>query len=488
MEENLQNKDNWESFFKNSFDIQDNHPSENGWDIPADTVWDQIEEALPQPAPKPVIYLSRTARVIAASILFLLAGISLFLYFQNKDLQRIIQQQNKLAKETQYAPKKEVKQPRLINEGTSGFHEDGLANIEPSETYQKPSANNPNKLILKKTINNKRQTTFQKNKKEETVVPNADFAKLKQDHSQENTATATEQREDFAQIVAPVQTIANGIQQEQPAAINQFYLPSKSSLKVEHNRSKFFVGGFVTTNYSGKRVTPASNHSAPPFRGYEKSEITANWSAKLGYHLTDHWDLLTGISRINSRQIQKRRFLFNHDATQEQHNNQEYVSSYSLSISSSYGTSDAAVEVSRPNNMSLNDRMLPVNVTIKQKASQISIPLILKHRSKIGPLNFSIQGGVAVDILNKFETKLQVNSLRPMFHARPGRSIQNPNLKRKTSVDFIAGLGLSYDITPHLSLAIEPQIQKNIQPFVKNDEFKSSFYVSSVQLGAYWNF
>lgn len=463
MEENLQNNDNLESFFKNSFERGDYSSPTGDWDTPADSLWDKIEEELPKESPSKLIYIPRLIAVLAAMLLFLFGGISLFLYLQNSNLSHVIEQQKQIVRDASKDRENGTEHQLLQKKtnATARYNPDATPPLTPSG---------------------------RKNYLSESIGQQAPSAVIEDDI---NGIITDKNATTPAQTVEPVNRIAVA-----PVATINVTIPDHSLdldltrplIEEKKEQSGFFVGVFVAPSYSGKKVIPNSPDSSLPFRGQEMTTMAANWGIKGGFHLNRNWDILSGLSMVNAAQVQHRRLAFNHEPANEHQENNEYVSSYSLSISSSLGESDAAVEVARPDNHPLSDRRLPIAVTLKQKVSFLNIPLLVKYNKKIGRFRVSASGGVSLNFLSRLETKLQVRSLRHNFNIRPIRTMQFPSIDNKTSINFVAGIGLAYDIDNHLSLSIEPQLQKNVRPFIKNSDFQSSLYVTGVQLGAYWNF
>ena len=477
MEENLHNDDHLESFFKNSFEHNDDPIPSGDWDTPSNAIWDKIEQELPEEPARKVFYLPRLLAGVAAILLFLLGGLSVFLYFQNRNLTRIIEQQNQIVNEVSGekntapvipSPQSQGKQP-ITPQSTQKLNSIEAGN----ETI--PSPNTPSKMA-KNTI----QSSAEKG--------NNFINKVKEikDTSSLNTLPPSHLGSNNKNIALIPSLQPTFITPNRLGDISTQFMPPKFPSSAD--ASDFFVGIFVDPSYSDKKVIAKSPNSSLPFRGQEMTKITTGWGIKAGVHLNDNWDVLMGIAQTSHLQIQHRRLSFNHESTNEYSDNNEYVSSYSLSISSSLGESDAAVDIARPNNHPLNDRTLPLSITLRQKISFLNIPLIVKYNKKIGHFSLSASGGLALGFLTGFKSNMQVQSLRHNFRARPIRRLDTPTFDHKTSINLVAGIGLAYAANEHLSLAIEPQIQKNIRPFIQNDHFQSSFYTAGIQMGAYWNF
>ncbi len=490
MEENLHNHDNLESFFQNHLEQQEETPTQGDWDMPDDSLWDKISASLPEESPEPAFYISPKIRFIAAAVLLLITGLSLFLYFQNQNLNRIIEQQNEIVqKGIEHKSIDFDKRNTALNSNEADYSPSPTDNPKPKASKTIISQT-PNQELKNNTNDAQNKSHLFKTPEQPTAVnppssPEEKIQPIANRHITKNDAPISGNTSEAAgNVVVSIPSLFKGIENKQRQDISQHFI----SINAPKRHSTFFIGAFLSNNYSGRRVRPASNHPLPPFRDYEKFKTKINWSAKLGVHLTKKWDIVTGVSQIKTEQIQKRRFLFDHNSANEHPMNNEFVSEYSLSMSSSYGISDAGIEISRPNNAMLSDNQLPVEVIIKQKTTLYSIPVLFRYNTKVGSFNLALQAGLAVNFLDQFQAQFQVNSLRPNFHARPVRSISNPPLGNKSSLDFVAGIGLIYSVNQHLSLAIEPQFQKNIRPFIHNEQFESSFYVGSVQIGSYWNF
>ena len=503
MEENLHNKDNFESFFKNSFDDKNESPSPNEWATPSDAVWEEIAEGLPPTtAPKVGYSLSPRIKWAAAMLLFLLGGATIFLYFQNRNLTQIIHQYNEMAEKV---PSSQIQKTTAPSGKTNP--NPSLNQVTPPENNTAPYQNNLQRKEYLKSESNlaskisdsrpevntpspltkKRKKTDNRINEDEPYAENPVNNPTDESIQQNNVTDLSDKIEPLV-LVQPIPSIDPTFGYQEDISILSSFHPSVPTQKTSKSSSKLFLGAYISPSYSGKTVSPRFNNTPPPFKEQEKSKITTNWGIKLGFRLTNRWDLLTGISKTNSTQTQKRHHTFQHESANEQQVDNEYVTTYGLSVSSSYGTSDAAVEIARPNNAPLNDRILPLSITLQQKISFISVPLLLRHNTKIGRFNLSLTGGFALNVLDKFESTLTASSLRPNFRTKPPQLLQSPKIKNNTSLDFVAGIGLTYDITPKFSLFVEPQVQKNLKPFVKNEEFQSSIYIAGIQLGGYWNF
>lgn len=123
-----------------------------------------------------------------------------------------------------------------------------------------------------------------------------------------------------------------------------------------------------------------------------------------------------------------------------------------------------------------DNEQLDLIVTTEQTTKSLCLPLIAQYEIGRGRLRLHVKGGVLANFL--LDSKLNVtnsSSLNGKFSILEGRHISTQSRSFKTSsVDYLAGIGASYDISPKLSIHLDPVISGALTNRVNPDNIEAS--------------
>ncbi|MFK7980906.1 MAG: hypothetical protein AB8G86_13050 [Saprospiraceae bacterium] len=203
----------------------------------------------------------------------------------------------------------------------------------------------------------------------------------------------------------------------------------------------------------------------------ESQQKSFTTGLQFGVQLGKGWIVETGFRYLNSKVSAQHTGKIPYPALEENLNNQgRYESILNVQLGA-----DEAVErevvLSRSSATSVEtNTILNLNIAYSASRSALDIPLLVKKQWVIGNLGLSINAG----LLNRFimENNLEAFSIKvddPRFQSRLAPKEERNGTSRLStySPNFLAGLGITYQLRPKLSVYAEPTFVRSIQPIRK---------------------
>lgn len=461
--DNKSHKNNLEEFFRKSFDELSNQPSEDGWDVPSDGVWDNIAAGLNDSKGRPVFFF-RIKWLLAAALFIFPATF----YQLGQDHQTL----NHQAKEQALALETQTQNPeRQFLESTTTTSE-----IKSDNELLVIVPGHNNQQLRKMSIPSEKA-------KEEKEKKTGQQAVTKKAQTEGAQADATVHIKEFSFLPG----IWNELDR---AKINELSLAVNEQL-TQNKSPRFYIGVYLSPNYAFRAInTKTSSHTDLPLFRKKESAVLSNESGfKAGLRISPRWSVQTGLSFYTIKQSSRQVFRIDFRPDREtQVNDHEFESTYALSVPSAYGNSDLEVDVSRGSNQHFTSgEAILLDVRTRQQLDFISIPLLTYYHFGKGRLNLSIKGGLAVNFLNTKTFESSIRTRRNGLMAKRVRLTREFNETRNTSFDYLLGLGFNYRINRGLSLAFEPTFRHNLTAIAQNKHFKTKAYALGLHLGMYYH-
>lgn len=477
--DNNNSKDNLEDLFRKSFHNPDRINQKDGWNVPAEEVWEGIQTGLAsdkKPRRK-LLYWHWAA--IAASFLLIISFFQLYQDAQRiKDLSNQLNENEQIVKDIKNQLET-IEQSKVEQQNITAQKE--AINSQPTRKNQPLNTNNTTTYSNNTTAFNKRQNftkSFSKFDQNEPSFSTTDLEKMAVKASN-NT------------LISSVNSIQDKAELEGLKAANQItvlaQLPTLNTSLSIGNRPIFLntpitpvikktTSFYVATDYAP--VWTNIQHKdfllAPPnfFPKREQQENSFSLGLQMGILWNGKWALETGIRYLhtNNKVSHNRAIPFNF--LEEQLNGQgEYESSFSMQLNSSGGAVETDVVVARSSATEIAEETeLNFDITFSNSLTYLEIPFLLKREFRVGNLGLSLKAGLVnrflIDKSFNFQ-QIELDDARFQFRPRGFREHANTRQQPNTySNQYLVGFGLAYHVSPKLAIYAEPTFTRNIKPIL----------------------
>jgi hypothetical protein len=497
MEENL-HKDNLESFFKQAFDKLPDTPSPDGWDTPSEEVWDGIIAV--KPGSNGLFPFSWKILVLGLFLLGL-AGTTVYFWQQNNKLK----QQVKLQATTIESLNQNLKEEQTTDIATAmPDRTEASGQTEPVNTapaVQKDNYVNPTypvKSIKENALTDLPDTDKTNLEINESVISGTPSEIAESSNADENGIAG---KKPTKAVEAPF--LQNNLKAPAhlPAVenltVNQSFLalperphgqlPIPGDIKPVGNLS-FYAGAYIAPNFTNSHTKTIRGPLL--FRSMEKESWSHERGVKAGMIFSNGLKISTALGFYDAALMSRQKFRITYDPSIETPVDNEYESTYTLSVPSSYGSTEMEVDFRRSSSDQLSQgQNVLLDVITRQRLKFVNIPLLVGYESGVGKFKYALQTGLALNILNTstFGAEVQSRSLKLRRFNGP-RVTKQFTETRKIGYDYVLTAGLSYEITPAVRISFEPHFRTNITPLVSTEDFSNRMNSFSFHTGAYLRF
>lgn len=483
MENNLHN-DGLDDFLRKSFEQYD--------DSPSDGLWDKIEADL---ADEPKVVPIRTTRrwwATAAAAMFLALVVGQFIYFQ-KEKAELIDQIKIQADKIEFLEKELAKISTTENKNLENIFN---KNKEPinTETNSLSITNNKNKSnnnYSKENISNTTNLISEQPIIIENKNKNTSIDKIENDNLIKNN--------DEVEIIAEQQklTTPNSLDLIDLKNIGSFApnlsLPTTSITPVV-NSGNFSIG--IHHSYLSTREKMARVIQRPlvgPNRIFNNTSAMTGTTQLTGisatYKTKNNWLLESGLNyrktNLSTSHHAQLRFMDRRPDT----NNQEHDFVYALNTSAGIVDIEVRADQTDPNETINEFENITINIKADQAISYLSVPILVGKQLGYGRLNTTIKSGFLFNFLTSqsFDvsgsiSSSKLRSSRTVYSRRNGIGLKN------TTTDFMAMIGLNYDLNKKWSAHISPTFVMPLGNRHNDPYIKSSGFSAGVDIGVSFNF
>lgn len=445
------NKDKLEDFFKRAFNHEEGLSESDDWNTPSPMVWSNIEAELQndQKREKPILWFYQ-GFAAAASVLLLLSAF--LLYRSNQKMQDLVDR----------------------------VTEDRKNNIE-LRTPAQPNQNLSNETVL---------PTQPKSYSLQSVDAKAlDSISLKAEQAYSESGILRKNPfhlEEIQSIVRPVVKSKTNtgfliplLTKPEMGPINSM-TPTTSDEELEHlniipnsdQRSVWYLSALFGPIWENVRT---ANTPPPRFESFAKDRVedrAITGGILLGFRINEQWALETGAfytqANIDVQHDRQIPLVF----LQEQLTpDGAYESSISLRGSSTEGTFETEVQLTRPSDSPIpQNSSIRVNLNLDHQLSFLDIPFYIKRNWQVNRFGFNLKAG----ILNRINIQQKLDLERfeiddPRFIVRsdvdnhPGKAENT----RSYSSFLAMGTGLSYQISNKWQLEAASVWNRGLSPLVR---------------------
>jgi hypothetical protein len=238
--------------------------------------------------------------------------------------------------------------------------------------------------------------------------------------------------------------------------------------------SHLYISAFFSPELTDDIINannPSGNVIVNNIKAGEAGGITYTTGLKVGYDVSSHWSILTGIYYHTSS--------FSILPTVVHAQWQKNTSSYSYSLITSAGTVEMPYYSAT---QSANDSL---KASGNSSLVYIGIPLQARYDFLPGSnLDFYVEGGVAVNFLSQTQTKINWSTQTDYGNC----TINNFNGLQNAFFVCNMGIGITYKISKGISAYLEPGMQGPLTPVSKNESITTYPYIFDFTLGLTYHF
>jgi len=488
------NSDSLESFFQKG--LQDDLLTDiesDGWDMPSDAVWDNIETGITVRQIRGKKWGDNKPWLsVAAAILF----ITIF-------YQTLSQQQNIDGLQNQIdAQANRIEQ---IDEHTnqSNDFQNNIVSIPTTEPVlnQTSTTKNTNNLVAAAS-----QNRIAKNNNNNSIAPptqNIIVASKPEDTAVSNQINHT----NYLSTEFVKQQIS--INSKEMAALNlsttqlnvesDFYQPQYvTPILKKSDRKRMYAGTYLGTNWTSTKVK-GSGEIKDLLNKEQFSTTSYQAGVKIGYQLSDKWSVETGLAynKIQQQSDHQLQFVFDSDDI-SLNGSGEYEATYAGNLSTSYGTMPVDVVLSHGTTAPTlqEGQVLPFTLKSKQDLEMVQVPVAVRYAVGSGRLKLHLSAGATANILTNKDLKLTLPIEGFPLPDLANVTYKNSELESANYLDDInnltlsltAGAELEYALTDNLHLYATPTYSKGVTPIYESEEVDTELSQASVLLGLNYYF
>ncbi len=373
--------------------------------------------------------------------------------------------------------------------------ETGLSQIEENESsndsqlVQSPE----NTSILKESI----PGTDMKTKNSSSDIanssqPNAESTS-KQNHQNAIVDNPSETKKSTVKTVAPLtpKMFLAGTNLPEKEIILDLLPISEETFKPSISSSSkagFYAGIHLAPTYGYRNI---KSINGPVHRRLLNEKEQAIYSVavgfKAGYEFSRNWSVETGLNyyknSIESKHLAQLRY-----ESQIEHLNSDgnYDSNYQLKLATSYGDIETDIALTRSSTTQIDQNdYINLALRTRQELKTLGVPIAIRYRTAGNKLHFSAKAGIAANFILQKDVKIKAATVnRHGVHHRRTLVDRKFSDSKNTTIDFLFGLGLDYDISKNLSIYFEPTATHSLNPVYRlNGKIKTYPIIASLNIG-----
>lgn len=506
-------KDNLEHYFKKSFEGLGDSPFEDGWDVPSDGVWTGISGGMK--GAKSGFWNLQNWKLWAMLALLLSAIIIYQFYSYQNNFDELNEQV--------------LQNVAMIEDLKEELKEEQKNNIATSTQEIQKTDNQPNENDIVDQIESSDILVTSKNgvakssKLNAPRVSNQGIQSGSQNASTQNDSKKSElfnliQPEEIEQQGIDNPLIAETIEMSSEktpfstlssvSSPNSF-VHSSNTLQLKLNKPKIVnapikssdfrkwsVQPYLSTLFSNRVLRNKETGNVRDFGLTNSSEFSYAIGADINLHFNKNWSVFSGLNYQNLNLSSTHRVGFRYsevDAAINDKGNPER--DYDVDMSTEYG--DINFEV-RAENEQQHDgfdysegRPIRANVTVAQQLQYMSIPVGLKYQFNAGKWSVALKGAVMPSFLMADDINItKIKFVEDRLVARDAHLKANKvsKLLNPFVLNAQAGLGIAYEISPKLKIALEPTLQANLTPYMEKPKREVRTYSVELRAGLAYQF
>ena len=521
------NKDNLENYFKKSFEGLGDAPFEDGWDTPSEGVWTGISGGMNDAK---IGFWSFKNWKLWAMLALLLTAIVIYQFctYQNNfdSLNEQVLQNVAMIEDL----KKELQEEQKNDFDTSKQTIDNQASLEAFPSDRDRLGQDERNIDDQEASSDKLVTSESGVAKSSPLTtPKVSSLNVNSDSHKTTTRNDTKKSELF-DLVQPeevelqeehnpviAETVAKPSEKTRIPIISR--IPNQPSFVTSLNNTpelelnnpipflsrdpikttsykKWSIQPYLSTLFANRVLRNKETGKVRDFGQSNSSEFSYGGGADINLHLNKNWSIFSGLSyqNLNLTSVHRVGLRYSEvDAAINDNGNPER--DYDVDMSTEYG--DINFEV-RAENEQQHDgfdysegRPIRANVTVAQQLHYMSIPVGLKYQLNAGKWSVALKGAVMPSFLVADEidiTKIKFVEDRLVVRDAQLKANKVSKLLNPFVLNAQAGLGIGYQISSNLKLAVEPNLQANLTPYLERPKREVRIYSLEFRAGLAYQF
>lgn len=532
-------KDDFEDFFKDTFEGQSEDASADGWDVPSEKVWENVDKVINPEEDDPIVgfvwWTGRRIWLILASIL--LISFIAFISFKYN------QQQGQEIVETEDAVLEKKENTEILNELKKNGVDDNSnvekvielsnealnTNSEKNDDTKTPQRtevkSNLDKLDKTKSSENisielkSNQTKTSSGKKlEPSNIPDIkkDSVRAKKDIAIQSESKLKIEFENKSNIIdldrnpekdneiiesldlIPMKILFVEIQNEETDTLAKTiaFTDFNDLVDLPNRKNRGLYAGLMFAPTSNYRDLQAKNRIAAAIDQFRNEIASVTFSAGIigGYKLSKNWSIETGFNYAKMSIEHNRRKQLRYSAVGESMNaSGEFEKDYSLDLVTSGGSVNTDVAVVRASGVSISENdFINLKLRTRNNISFANIPLVARYQFGKGKMQVGLKAGIVNRLVTKATLQAESvevlrNGIRLVLNDRfyEPRTLKNLN---SYEADFLIGAGIYYPFNDKFWLSVEPTITRSLNPIFEDQNFKTFPVFRSVDISVNYLF
>jgi hypothetical protein len=223
-----------------------------------------------------------------------------------------------------------------------------------------------------------------------------------------------------------------------------------------------------------------------------RQQETTQWSAERGLNLTmiapSGWYTQVGISQYSIRQNASQVFRLRFERARErQLPSGEWESTFALSVPSSFGDSEAEIDLRRDDTNALQEgQVLVVETKSTQALQYLSYSMGSGFLKSSGRWKYGAGAGIALNVLQKREFTLTAQSREMGIRSPVTRIRRSFSEASNQTTDLQLSAKLGYRVSPRWMVGVEPTLRHSLSPVVRHSSFSTAATSASLQLSVHY--
>lgn len=466
----------WEDRLRQTIRDAESDPEAQAWDTPSEAVWEQVSEVLEEKRRRLPLLLWWGS--LAAGVLLTVGG--LWLVAENQ-LQLRSQQAEKTEQQIsgkgQLHPEKAVSEAPSI--GSPSATDTEIPGQQRSSRQGKPEKNS------KITQHQASQQVDQNPAKNRILNLTPEFST--------NNSTAlpsTQPENDASQAVVVNFDAVDPLTTLEAASVSmKFGQAGFSTLPVKTPKQKiqWWAGVHAGPVYTVNSVR-THHPGALLFRKQETSQLSSEQGVAVKMVLPSGWYAQAGISQYRIRQSASQVFRLRFERARErQLPSGEWESTFALSVPSSYGDSEAEIDLRRDDSNLLQEGQTLIVETKSTQALQYqSYCLGSGFLKSSGRWMYGAGAGIALNVLKAREFSLTAQSRQAGIRLPETRIRRSFSEAKGNTTDLQLSATLGYRMSPRWMVGIEPTLRHSLSPVVRHSGFSTAATSAGLQLSVHY--
>ncbi len=295
--------------------------------------------------------------------------------------------------------------------------------------------------------------------------------------------TITQEASASFSVVDPLATLEATLVSRTPEQT----LFSTIPVKAQDSKIQWWAGVHSGPVYAANAVR-TSQPGALLFRQQEISQWSSERGLNLKMVLPSGWYAQAGMSQYGIRQSASQVFRLRFERARErQLPSGEWESTFALSVPSSYGDSEAEIDLRRDDSNILQEgQMLVVETKSTQALQYLSYRIGSGFLKSSGRWRYGAGAGIALNVLQKREFTLTAQSRQMGIRLPVTRIRRSFNEASNNTTDLQLSATLGYRVSPRWMVGVEPTLRHSLSPVVRHSGFSTAATSASLQLSVHY--